>query len=71
MSPDRFLKKLFYQANQKWDNEADLEARKDSDKTLALYLSAPKIKSKLNKLRDDTKLFHFWQKHLNDMPGQK
>merc|ERR1711997_936519 len=71
MTMQDIYRKMALTANQKWDNEADLEARKDSDKTLALYLSAPKIKSKLSKLRDDAHLFHFWQQHLTNMPGQK
>ena len=65
--------KLFsrYQANLEWDQEADGEARKDSDKSLALYLSAPKIRNKLERLREDTKLFRIWHQHVQNMPIQK
>ena len=54
-----------------WDKEADEEARKDSDKTLALYLSAPKIRNKLEKVKEDTKLFSYWHQHVVNMPGNK
>ena len=67
------LIKLFsqYQANLEWDQEADQEARKDSDKSLALYLSAPKIRNKLEKVKEDTRLFRFWHQHVENMPIQK
>merc|ERR1711990_874808 len=71
MTMQDIYRKMALTANQRWDKEADEEARKDSDKTLALYLSAPNIKNKLNKLRDDTHLFHFWKQHLNNMPQEK
>ena len=58
------------QANQKWDREAEVEARRDSDKSLALYLSAPLIKNKLERVKKDTKLFGYWHRHVQDMPKQ-
>ena len=58
------------QANQKWDREAEVEARRDSDKSLARYLSAPLIKNKLERVKKDTKLFGYWHRHVQDMPKQ-
>eukprot|EP00091_Calanus_sinicus_P010538 TRINITY_DN24411_c0_g1_i1.p1 TRINITY_DN24411_c0_g1~~TRINITY_DN24411_c0_g1_i1.p1 ORF type:complete len:152 (+),score=50.14 TRINITY_DN24411_c0_g1_i1:45-458(+) len=54
-------------ANQKWDNDADRLVSHDVERAQGLYLTAPAIKHKVDKLKVDTGLYLSWERDVKNM----
>jgi len=61
------FKKMAAKANQRWDNAAEDIVSKDVERAQSLYLTAPNIKNKVDKLKVDAKLMQMWDEKVNAM----
>jgi len=65
------FKAMAVKANQRWDTGADQIISQDVERAQSLYLTAPDIKKKVDKLKVDAKLMQSWENKVNRMLKEK
>jgi len=64
------LKNMASKAGQKWDTAADKLVSHDVERAQGLYLTAPAVKNKVDKLKVDGKLMAMWERDVKNMSSQ-
>jgi len=64
------FKNMAAKANQKWDTDVDQLVSQDVERAQSLYLTAPGIKNKVDKLKVDAKLIEMWERDVKNLASQ-